>query len=122
MASPYLRGGTAFFKLDGNQHRVKGSWSYNLGLPKRDAIVGHDGVHGFKELPQQPFVEGVITDGADVDLAKLLKTDRATVTLELANGKVITLRDAWYAGEGTVTTEEGEIAVRFEGLSADEVV
>jgi len=42
------------------------------------------------------------------------------VTLQVANGKTIVLRNAWFAGEGTVQTEEGNIAVRFEGLSATE--
>ena len=40
--------------------------------------------------------------------------DNVTVTLELIHGKTIVLANAWYAGEGTVTTEEAEIAVRWE--------
>lgn len=47
--------------------------------------------------------------------------DNATVTLELANGKMIVLRNAWFASEGTVQTEEGTIALRFEGISAEEI-
>jgi hypothetical protein len=82
--------------------------------------VGADAVHGYKEVPQVPFIEGKITDSSDLDLAELCDVVDATVTLELANGKVIVLRDAWYAGEGTVDTDEGEIGVRFEGKSADE--
>ena len=41
--------------------------------------------------------------------------------MELANGKVVLLRDAWYAGEGNVGTEEANIQVRFEGLSGEEI-
>jgi len=44
----------------------------------------------------------------------MVKQRNVTVTLKLANDKVIILRNAWFAGEGTVTTEEGEIAVRWE--------
>ena len=40
--------------------------------------------------------------------------DNATVTLDLAIGKTIVLSNAWFAGEGSVTTGEAEIAVRFE--------
>lgn len=121
-SSPNLRAGTVYLKVDGDQYRVKGSFTYNIGRPKREAIVGHDGVHGYKELPQAPHIEGEITDGSDVDLAKVFATVDATVTLELANGKVILLRNAWFAGEGQVGTEDGNIAVRFEGLSGEEVV
>lgn len=114
-------GGIIFLKVDGQLYRAKGSFTYNIGAPKRDAVVGHDQVHGYKELPQVPFIEGVITDDSEISLEALLLVQDATVTLELANGKIAVLRDAWYAGEGSVTTEEGEIEARFEGLSGEEV-
>ena len=31
---------------------------------KRDAIVGHDNVHGYKEMPQVPFMEGAVAKTA----------------------------------------------------------
>jgi hypothetical protein len=121
MANPNRRSGTLFFKVDGAQYSAKGSFTYNLGEPKREAIVGADGVHGYKEMPQTPFVEGEITDSADLDVKTLLNLDGVTVTLELANGKVILLRDAWYAGDGNIGTEEANIQIRFEGISAEEI-
>lgn len=121
MADSNRRGGIMYLKVDGEIYDAKGAFTYNLGKPKNEAILGADGVHGYKSTPQVPFIEGEITDRAGLDLASLCETDEATITLELANGKVITLRDAWYAGEGTGNTEEGNIGVRFEGLSADEV-
>lgn len=114
-------GGIIFVKVNGNFVKAKGNWTYNIGSPKREAVVGSDNVHGYKELPQTPFIEGEITDAETLDLSDLTRTRDATLTLELANGKVFTLRDAWYASEGNVQTEDGNIAVRFEGLSADEV-
>jgi hypothetical protein len=121
MSHPNRRAGTLFFKVDGTQYDAKGSFTYNLGAAKREAIVGSDAVHGYKETPQVPFIEGEITDRSDLDLEKLLNLDGVTVTLELANGKVILLRDAWYAGDGNVGTEEANIQVRFEGLNGEEV-
>ena len=113
--------GALSFQLNGAVYRMKGSWTYNLGRVKRDAIVGHDSVHGFKEMPQVPFMEGAVTDGRSLALDDLLDFADGTCTLHLRNGKVIELRNGWYAGEGTVDTEESEIAVRFEGLEAEEV-
>lgn len=114
-------GGIIFVKVDGVQYRVKGSWTYNLGKAKREAVVGSDSVHGYKELPQVPFIEGTITDDAAVSMEALLTVTGATIILELANGKVISLKDAWFAGDGNFTTEEGELEARFEGLSANEI-
>jgi hypothetical protein len=108
-------------KVNGEIHDAKGNFNYNLGKPKREAIVGADAVHGYKETPQVSFIEGEITDRGTLDLEKLVKLDDATITLELSNGKVFVLRQAWYAGEGTVGTEEANIQVRFEGKSGEEI-
>ena len=102
-------------QVDGQIYRAKGSFSYNLGTPRREPIIGSDGVHGYKETPQVGFIEGEITDGSDMNLPALTAITDATVTLDLANGKLIALYDAYFAGEGTVGTDEGNIGVRFEG-------
>ena len=108
------RAGKIYVKVDGVQQDAKGSFSYNLGEDKRDAIVGSDGIHGYKAVPQIAFIEGAITDKGSLDLASLARQEDVTVTLELANGKSIVLAAAWFAGEGTVSTEEAEITVRWE--------
>ena len=114
-------GGIIQFTVGGKVKNAKGSFTYNLGNPKRTAIVGSDGTHGYNEVPQTCYVEGSISDSKTLDLKKdILDITNETVTLLLANKKVVTLSQAWYAGEGDVTTEEGEIAVRFEGMSAIE--
>jgi hypothetical protein len=121
MPSPNRRAGTIFFKVDGQQYDAKGNFSYNLGSEKREAIVGSDAVHGYKATPQAPYIEGEITDRAGLDLKALQALDDVTVTLDLANGKTIVLRNAWFAAEGKVQTEEGNAEVRFEGRSAEEI-
>lgn len=108
-------------KINGEQVLAKGNFTYNLGKPKREAVVGADSTHGYKETPQVAFIEGEITDRSDVSLETLVTTKDATVTLELGNGKIIVLRDAWFAADGTGNTEEGNVGVRFEGMSAEEV-
>jgi predicted heme/steroid binding protein len=115
------RAGIIQIAANGVVYDAKGSFSYNLGRPMREAVVGSDTVHGFKETPQVAFIEGEFTDRSDLDLDALVKLENATVTLELANGKTIALTEAWYAGEGTGNTEEGNIGVRFESNNADEV-
>ena len=114
------RAGILFVKVNGERIDVKGSWTVGLGTPKREAIVGSDGVHGYKEMPQVPYIEGTATDRSDLDLKALFNVTDATVTVEFANGKHGVLSGAWYAGDGTVTSEEGEVAMRFEGLNYEE--
>lgn len=116
-----LIAGVLEFKVNGEIQNAKGNFTYNLGKVKRDAIVGPDRVHGFKAMPQVPFIEGEITDRSDLNLETFLDTDDSTITLSLANEKVIVLKEAWFAGEGNVQTEEANIACRFEGISAEEV-
>ncbi len=108
-------------QTNGEVLRAKGAFSYNLGKPMREAVVGRDGVHGYKETPQVAFIEGAITDAGDLNLASLATMRDATVNLKLGNGKMVVLNAAWFAGEGSGSTEEGEVAVRWEGVSAEEV-
>lgn len=117
------KGGVIFFKVDGTQYQAKGNFSYGLGKEVREAIVGSDTVHGFKGMPTAPFIEGEITDSADLSLDSFSAITDSTVTLELANGKVIALRNAWSCNADglKVQTEEGNVAIRFEGISAEEV-
>ena len=121
MAGKNRIGGVISLKVNGDIHFAKGNYTYNIGKPKKEGVVGADVVHGYKETPQIPFIEGEVTDRNELSLEDLVTLDDATITLELANGKVITLSEAWYAGEGTGNTEEGNIACRFEGMSAEEV-
>jgi hypothetical protein len=114
-------GGIIGLQVNGESYSAKGNFTYNLGRPKREAVVGADSVHGYKETPQVPYIEGEITDRKDLDLNALTTLAGATATLELANGKVIALRDAYYAGEGTGNTEEGNIDFRLEGASGEEI-
>jgi len=114
-------GGIIRVKVDGTQFFAKGAFSYRVNPAMKEMVVGSDQVHGYKEMPQVPFIEGAITDRGNLDLLSLQEAVDVTVTLELANGKVIVLRNAVYASEGAVGTEEGEIEARFEGLTGEEI-
>ena len=114
-------GGIIFIKVDGQQYQAKGAFDYDLGIAKKEGVVGMDKVHGYKETPQVPYIEGTITDDSEMSFEALAKTSDATITLELANDKVIVLRNGWWASNSKGNSEEGEIEARFEGLSAEEI-
>lgn len=114
-------GGIIQFKIDGELYLAKGAFTYNIGVPKKEMVVGSDSVHGFKEMPTVPYVEGAITDTSDLDLQALQEARDITATLELANGKVIVIEEGVYAADGNVTSEEGEVELRIEGKRGREI-
>jgi hypothetical protein len=116
------RGGTISLNRNGVSQECKGNFTFNLGFPKREALMGSSGILGYKETPQVAFIEGEIVDRGDLSIADLVQAADETITLELATGKVVMLRGAWYAGEGTGNTEEGNIGVRFESKQQGEEV
>lgn len=117
------KGGIIELKVDGVVYQAKGAFTYGLGKNTREAIVGHDQVHGFKEMPVAPFIEGEITDDSEISLDTLASVEDSTVTLRLANGKTIALRNAFCTNPDGLgaSTEEGNVAVRFEGKRAEEI-
>jgi hypothetical protein len=108
-------------KVDGQIYDAKGDWDYDLGDPKAEAVIGSNGVQGYKETPQVPYLEGKFTDRGTLSVKALAAIRDATVIAELANGKTIVLRNAWYATNAKVNTAEAEIDVRFEGMSGEEI-
>jgi len=115
------RAGIIFLKVDGEQLDAKGSFTYGFGTAKREAIIGADGVHGFKETPTVAFIEGEITDRSDLDVKRVMELDNVTATLELANGKVFVVRNGWYAADPQGQTEEANIGFRIEGPEGEEI-
>jgi hypothetical protein len=114
-------GGMISLKIDGESYDAKGNFTYSLGVSQKTMVVGADRIHGYKEVPTVPYIEGEITDNREISMEALRKITDATITLELGNGKLISLRNAIEASDGVGNTEEGNQSVRFEGLSAEEI-
>lgn len=113
--------GRLFFSIDGQQYSVKAGVTYNLGKAKRESMSSAAHKHFYKETPQVPSISGDLIDDGSIDVSKFLELDGVTITVELANGKTIVLRNAWQSGEGQVSTEESNISFKFEGESAEEI-
>lgn len=122
MAGNQRVGGPYELQAGGVRLNGKGGATYNLGHPKREAVMGASAGHGYKETPQVSFVEVDVTDAADLDVKAVATMKDATVTLKVANGKTILLHNAYFAGEGTIATDEGNIGCRFESLQPAEEI
>lgn len=114
-------GGTIQVSINGRVYSPKGAFTYRTNKKKKEGMVGANTVEGYVEKPLIPFLEGEITDSKSLKLDDLYNIEDATITLVLANGKTIVFEHAWFAADGDVSTEEGNIQVRFEARSAEEI-
>ena len=118
-----LLAGELTLKVNGVVYWAKGNFTYNLGYPKREPIFGANGeVQGYKNVPQEPMIEGEITDHGTLKLKSLLTIENATATLDLANGKSVVYRQAWYSGDGSGSTDEANINFRMSSRFKGEEV
>jgi hypothetical protein len=113
--------GVAYLKVDGAQFSIAGKFKYQVNRVKRETLVGQDGVHGYKEMPVEPYISGDVRDMPGSRVRRLEDIVDATITLELANGKTVVLRNAWWADASEVDTEEGTYPVKFCGLDGEEL-
>ena len=113
--------GTAFFKVDGNQLPLRGNFTVSSSPIERTMLAGQDYVHGYQELPRVPLIEGDVSTTPEVSLEILDAMVDVTVTAELINGKVYVLNGAACKSAFENNTREGQIRVRFEGLTCQEI-
>jgi len=114
--------GVAYVYVDGQQYPLRGSLTISTDTIEREGVAGQDDVHGFIETPRVPWIEGDISDLGGLSLMALQAMCDVTVTAELANGKVYILRNAWTTAAREFTAADGQATVRFEGMSAQELM
>lgn len=113
--------GTCYFKADGESFNLRGSFTVSPDPYEREGVAGLDGVHGYTETQRVPYIEGEISDHADLSLKKIREMRDVTITAELANGKTYVLRNAWAASARDLNAGEGSMTLRFEGLECEEI-
>ncbi|HEV7286021.1 MAG TPA: phage tail tube protein [Kaistia sp.] len=114
--------GVCYLKVDGAQYALRGGLTVSIDSVEREGVAGMDGVHGYIERPRVPFITADLTDTAGLSLDALQRITAATVTVELANGKVYLLREAWTAEAREINAVDGTVSVRFEGVKGEEVM
>lgn len=114
-------GGTAFLTVDGQQYDLRGNWTVSPDMIEREGVAGQDTVHGYIERPRVPWMQGDISDNGELSLDAVRRINNATVTLQLNNGKVYILRNAWSAEARELNTSDAQMQVRFEGMSSQEI-
>lgn len=113
--------GVAYLKVDGNQYPLRGNFTVSPSAVERAGIAGQDYVHGYSELPRVPFIEGDVSLVPELSMEDVQAVVDATVTAELANGRTYVLRQAWTRAALELNTHDGQVRIRFEGTSCDEL-
>lgn len=119
MASKLLAG-TAQVTVDGATYMLEGSAKYSVSTVKREALVGKDGFHGWKETPVTGSISMSIRDAGNLTVANFNAMRNSTVTLQLANGKTIVGRNMGTTDAQEVDTEDAKFDVKFEGPQVSE--
>src|SRR5687767_5733525 len=95
MATGQLRGGLCYFKANGQQYDCRADVKYSVTDIVRETVKGMDGIHGYTESKEAPFIEGTFSDAGNLDTKAFQAMTDVTITLELGNGKQVILRNAW---------------------------
>ncbi|TMV78778.1 phage tail protein [Thioclava sp. BHET1] len=111
------RAGLAFLSIDGVAYDVVSGASYNCNAVQRESLTGQSGVHGYSEMPTTGSIGATIRDAGVLTVAALNQMTNVTVILKLANGKLVYGEGMWSTEVGDVDTQEGTIAVKFEGAN-----
>jgi hypothetical protein len=120
MALNPLIAGVVFFKADGQQYQLRGSFNVQPNNTVREGIAGQDGVHGFKETPVVPYMEGELSDNGGLSIQDLQALDNTTFQAELKNGKTYIARNGWVEGEVVLDTTDGKVKLKICAFSIEE--
>lgn len=113
--------GTAFLRVNGKPFALRGNFTVSASPIERTMMAGQDQVHGYQELPRVPYIEGDISTLRDLRLSELDGQTNVTVVAELANGKLYSLVGATCKAALENNTRDGQVRVRWEGLSCEEL-
>ncbi len=113
--------GIIYLQIDGEQIRAKGSFEYLLSGVKNESIPNADGTVGIGGAFVPGYIKGTIPNYNETDHAALKFCEGVTVTLELANGKIIVAKDAVQTDESVGNVESGEFTLQFDSENVEEV-
>ena len=113
--------GIAFLTVAGTQLALRGNFTVSPSPVERTMLAGQDGVHGYQELPRVPYIEGDLSTMPGFYLEDLIAEVDVTVVAQLANNMQYTLTGGTCKGGFENNTRDGQVRVRWEGVTCQEV-
>ena len=114
--------GIASIAVGGVTYLLSGELGYTPSTVKRETLAGQDQVHGYSEMPVAPAIYGTLRDQGSLTVHDFNAMTSVNISVQLANGKVITGSNMWCVNVQEVKTTDGTFEVRFEGISVIEQV
>jgi hypothetical protein len=111
--------GRAFIFAGGVRLASKEGAKLDIGAMERTGEIGDAGVLGYKEKPTVPYVECTVAHDAGTQLQTFADMVDVGVFFDTDTGRSYVLRNAWRAGKIEMTN--GDVSLRFEGMSCEEV-
>lgn len=118
--SSNLIAGTAQVTTDGTTQQLEGGLKYVVSTVKREALMGKDGFHGWKETPIPGSITMSLRDAGNLSVAAFNAMRNSTIVATLANGKIIVGRNMGTTDAQEVDTEDAKFEVKFEGPQVTE--
>jgi hypothetical protein len=109
-------GGTAFVRFNGTQYQLRGSMKSSPTQQQNTAGANADGSFYFIQKPRPGKVEMEISDSGGLSVQQIYAMTGVYLTLELINGKVITVQNGVFTGEPDVDHVEGKFPLTCEGI------
>ncbi len=112
--------GTASVMIGSRLYNLRGNFTVSASSVERTVIAGQDTIHGYQELPRVPYIEGDLSTTPDLTMQELIGQTNVNVIAQLANGFQYTLVNATCKGNLEQNTRDGQVRVRWEGISCEE--
>ena len=112
--------GTIYFQINGDLVPARGSFEYRLSGTKNESIPNADGSTSIGGSFNDGYIKGNVANYRDVNHKAIKEAEGVTVTLQLANDKVIIARDAFQTDECVVNVETGEFPVELHSDNVEE--
>ena len=113
--------GIIFVKVDGEQVSANGDFEYRLSGLQNEALPNADGSVGIGGKYVEGYIKGNIANYNATDHGKLKNLEGVTVTLELANGKVVVAKDAFQVDEAVGSVSSGNFPIQFSSETVEEI-
>lgn len=111
--------GRVYITVAGKRLRSKEGAKLKYSDFSREGVTADTGVAGYKEKTEVPEVECTIIHAADVSLKEIGAIKSATISFDTDTGKSFVLTEAWVMG--ALELGGGEVSVKFQAMTCDEV-
>jgi len=118
--SSNLIAGVAQVTVDGTTYQLEGDLKYSPSTVKREALLGMDGFHGWKETPVTGSITMSLRDAGSLSVGSFNSIRNSTIVLQLANGKIVVGRNMGHVDTLEVDSADAKFEVKFEGPQVSE--